>query len=112
MFKTIYKHLKTNGVDCYSIGQHHGICEKEYVVVKNNTPRSLNNSMVEEEVELLLYYPLGGYSKFIDFIDSVKGVMKALSYKDTYTPYPIIVEDEKKAYVTILKYENKRRKVL
>lgn len=112
MFKTIYKHLKTNGVDCYSIGQHQGICEKEYVVVKNNTPRSLNNSMIEEEVELLLYYPLGGYSKFIDFIDSVKGVMKALSYKDNYTPYPIITDDEKQAYMTILSYSNKRKKVL
>ncbi|MBS5952580.1 hypothetical protein [Paraclostridium bifermentans] len=112
MFKSIYRHLKSNGFDCYSIGQHKGICEKEYIVIKNNTPRALSKTMLEEEVELFLYYPLGEYSKFIDFIDSVKGAMKALSYKDTYTPYPIIVEDEKKAYMTILSYQNNREKVL
>ncbi len=111
MFKTIYKHLKTNGFDCYSIGQHKGLCEKEYIVIKNNTPRSLNNAMLEEEVELLLYYPLGNYSKMSDFIESVRESMKGLKYKDSFVQYPIIVEDDKKAYMTILSYENKRKRV-
>ena len=112
MFKTIYKHLKNKGFDCYSIGQHKGLCEKEYIVIKNNTPRKLSNVLLEEEVELLLYYPLGNYSKVEDFINGVKEVMKELPYDDNYTPYPIIVEDEREAYMTILSYSNTRKKVL
>ena len=112
MFKTIYKHLKLNGFDCYSVGQYKGVCKKEYIVIKNNTPRSLSSTLLEEEVELLLYYPLGNYSKVDDFISRVKKAMKELPYDDNYTPYPIIVEDEKEAYMTILSYKNTREKVL
>ena len=63
-------------------------------------------------MELLLYYPLGNYSKVEDFINKVKKAMKELSYEDNYTPYPIITEDEKEAYMTILSYKNIRERVL
>lgn len=112
MFKTIYKHLVANGFDCYSIGQHEGDCKKEYIVIKNNTPRGLSGTLLEEEAELLLYYPLGNYSKVNDFIESVKEAMKGLMYEDNLIPYPIIIEDSKKAYMTILSYTNTRKKVL
>ena len=112
MFKQIYRHLKANKFDCYSIGQHKGICEKPYIVIKNNTPRSLSSTLLEEEVELLLYYPLGNYSKVDDFINRVKKAMKELPCDDNYTPYPIIVEDEKEAYMTILSYKNTKERVL
>ena len=36
MFAQIYKHLKNNGFDVYSIGQHEGICTNPYIVVKEN----------------------------------------------------------------------------
>lgn len=112
MFKTVYKHLENNKFDCYSIGQYKDTCKKEYIVIKNNTPRSLSSTLLEEEVELLLYYPLGNYSKVEDFINRVKEAMKELLYDDNYTPYPIIIEDEKEAYMTILSYKNTREKVL
>lgn len=112
MFKLIYKHLEANKFDCYSIGQHKGICEKEYIVIKNNTPRALSKTMLEEEVELFLYYPLGKYSEFIDYIDHVRSSMKGLGLKDNFIQYPIIVEDDKKAYMTILSYQNNRERVL
>lgn len=112
MFKTIYKHLKSSGFDVYSIGQHEGDCLKEYIVIKNYTPRSIVKGTNNEEVELLLYYPIGEYSKFMDYIESVKEAMKGLNLKDNEVPYPIIVEDDKKAYMTVLSYENKRKKVL
>lgn len=112
MFKTIYKHLKNNKFDCYSIGQYKGPCQREYIVIKNNTPRALSNVLLEEEVELLLYYPLGNYSKVDDFINRVKGTMSELPYVDNLIPYPIIPEDEREAYMTILSYKNTREKVL
>lgn len=112
MFETIYKHLVANDFDCYSIGQHEGDCKKEYIVIKNNTPRSLSGTLLEEEAELLLYYPLGKYSKVSDFIESVKEAMEGLTYENNLTPYPIVVDDSKKAYMTILSYKNTREKVL
>lgn len=112
MFKTIYKYLKANGFVCFSVGQYKGLCKKEYIVIKNNTPRSISGTLLEEEVELLLYYPLGKYSGMDDFINRVKKAMKELPYDDNYTPYPIITEDEKEAYMTILSYKNTREKVL
>lgn len=111
MFKTIYKHLKSKGIDCYSIGQHKGLCEKEYVVIKNNTPRSTSKVMLEEEVELLLYHKIGEYTKMIDFVEVVKEAMRGLSYEDNCVPFPIIIEDEKQAYMTILSYTNTRKRV-
>ena len=36
MFTQIYKHLKENGFDVYSIGQHKGICKSPYLVIKEN----------------------------------------------------------------------------
>lgn len=112
MFKLIYKHLKANKFDCYSIGQHKGICENPYIVIKNNTPRALSKIMLEEEVELFLYYPLGKYTEFIDYIDDVRTSMNGLDLKDNFVQYPIIVEDDKKAYMTILSYQNNRERVL
>lgn len=111
MFKTIYEHLKVKGFNCYSIGQHEGICKDKYIVIKNNTPRALSNILLEEEVELLLYYPIGKYSKMEDFITSVKEAMSELTYEDNFAPYPIMPEDGKEAYMTILSYKNIRKRV-
>ena len=36
MFTQIYRHLKDNGFDVYSIGQHKGICTNPYIVIKEN----------------------------------------------------------------------------
>ena len=51
MFAQIYKHLKNNGFDVYSIGQHEGICTNHYIVVKHNgeckiVETSLTNDIV------------------------------------------------------------------
>lgn len=112
MFKTIYKHLKSKNIDVYSIGQHIGVCEASYVVIKNYTPSSVNNIIEDEEVELFLYGPVGEYTKFIDFISEIKKIMNSLNLKDNEVKMPIIVEDGKKAYVVKLSYSNIRKKVL
>lgn len=112
MFKTIYKHLKSKGFECYSVGQHTGICKTEYIVIKNSTPRALSKVMLEEKVELLLYYPIGRYSEMEEFISRVRIAMSELDYEDNYTPYPIIPEDGKDAYMTILSYKNVKERVI
>lgn len=112
MFENIYKHLKNNGFNVYSIGQHKGLCNDPYIVIKENTDRLINKSVVSNEVELLLYYPLGSYTSCKEFICNVKKYMKLLKLRDNNIPFPIIVEDEKQAYMTSISYQNNRKKVL
>ena len=56
MFAQIYKHLKKNGFDVYSIGQHEGICTNPYIVVKENGESEvIGTSLINDTVELLRY---------------------------------------------------------
>ena len=56
MFAQIYKHLKNNGFDVYSIGQHEGICTNPYIVVKENGESEVvGTSLINDTVELLIY---------------------------------------------------------
>ena len=55
MFAQIYKHLKNNGFDVYSIGQHEGICTNPYIVVKENGESEvIGTSLINDTVELSL----------------------------------------------------------
>ena len=56
MFTQLYKHLKENGFDVYSIGQHEGICTKPYIVIKENGESEIvGTSLTNDIVELLIY---------------------------------------------------------
>lgn len=112
MFEIIYKHLKSKGIDCYSIGQQRDTCKKEYVVIKNFTPSASSKVLLEEKVELFLFYPLGAYTKALQFIEDVRLAMSELSYEDDYSPLPVVVDDSKQAYTTKLRYTNTRKRVL
>lgn len=76
-YKTIYQHLKSEGYDVYSMGQHKGLCVAPYIVIRNNgTVTEL--SVSSTDYELLLYYPIDHYSEFEDYIDSVRETMNEL----------------------------------
>ena len=113
MFKKIYTHLKNNNIDCYSIGQHKGICVGPYVVIKDMGKMKTNNPNIYKHlVELYVYYPLGKYSEIEGYVSKIEQVMATLSFKETYEASPVIVDDDKKAYLTRLSYcEGKRRSV-
>ena len=111
MFKKIYAHLKDNNIDCYSIGQHKGICAAPYVVIKDMGKINTNNSVVYKKmVELYVYYPLGNYSKVEDFVNEVEEIMTSLSFKESYEATPTIIDDDKKAYLTRLSYYDGRKR--
>ena len=55
MFTQIYRHLKDNGFDVYSIGQHKGICTNPYIVIKENGESEIaGTSLTNDIVELLI----------------------------------------------------------
>ncbi len=77
MFAQIYKHLKNNGFDVYSIGQHEGICTNPYIVVKENGESEVvGTSLINDTVELLIYYPVGRYSELSNYKKRILDIMK------------------------------------
>ena len=112
MFAQIYKHLKNNGFDVYSIGQHEGICTNPYIVVKENGESEIvGTSLTNDIVELLIYYPVGTYSKLNEYKQSVLYTMKLLKgIRRVIDPMPTIIDDDKKAYMTSFTYKKTKTK--
>lgn len=102
MFTQIYRHLKDNGFDVYSIGQHKGICTNPYIVIKENGESEIaGTSLTNDIVELLIYYPVGIYSKLNEYKQSILYTMKLLKgIRRVVEPMPTIIDDDKKAYMT------------
>lgn len=108
-WKKIYKHLHNGGFEVYAAGQHQGICERPYLVLKNNGGVS-GISVEQQEYELLLYYPVGRYSEFEDYIQNTKEHMNKL-YPVVWLKdgeYPHYPDDDVKAYMTGIIYATKR----
>lgn len=112
MFAEIYKYLKANGVDVYSIGQHKGLCEKPYVVIKERGVNEISGtSLVNDMVELLIYYPIGTYSKLSEYKTYIKNTMKLLKgTRRVIESTPTVIDDDKKAYMTSFTYRKIKTK--
>ena len=112
MFTQIYKHLKNNGFDVYSIGQHKGICTKPYIVIKENGESEIaGTSLTNDIVEILVYYPVGKYSELSNYKKRILNVMKyQKGIRRVIEPMPTIIDDDKKAYMTSFTYRKIKMK--
>ena len=112
MFTQIYKHLKSNGFNVYSIGQHKGICTEPYIVIKENGESEIvGTSLTNDVVELLIYYPVGAYSKLEEYKQSTLYTMKLLrDIRRVIESSPTIIDDDKKAYTTSYYYRKIKMK--
>ena len=62
-------------------------------------------------VELLIYYPVGTYSKLNEYKQSVLYTMKLLKgIRRVIDPMPTIIDDDKKAYMTSFSYRRIKKK--
>ena len=112
MFTEIYKHLKNNGFEVYSIGQHKGICSNPYLVIKENGVNEIvGTSLNNEMVEIMVYYPLGAYSELNQYKQSALYCMKLLKgVRRIMESSPTIIDDDKKAYMTSFTYKKIKTK--
>ena len=112
MFAQIYKHLKSEGFDVYSIGQHEGICSSPYIVVKENGESEIaGTSLINDTVELLMYYPIGRYSELANYKKRILNVMKyQKGIRRVIEAIPTIIDDDKKAYMTSFTYKKIKMK--
>lgn len=112
-WKEIFKHLKESGFDVYSLGQHQGKCSEPYLVLRNNGA-GIDLSMVDQEYEVLIYYPSDRYSQFEDYIEMVKQSMNSLfpAVKLVDDQQPHYPDDDVKAFMTSLIYRAPRRNTI
>ena len=96
----------------YSIGQHEGICTKPYLVIKENGESEIaGTSLTNDIVELLIYYPIGTYSKLNEYKQSILYSMKLLKgIRRVIEAMPTIIDDDKKAYMTSFTYRKIKTK--
>lgn len=112
MFKKIYDILKEANLLVYSIGQHEGLCENPYVVIKENGQIPyLNVALDFDLIDIIIFYPLGRYSRIKAYrelvMESLSGI-KELKFTNETTP--IIIDDDKKAYTQSIKYQIYKRR--
>ncbi len=111
MFKEIYEHLKTGNFDVYSIGQHKGLCQSPYVVIKENSTSPTATSLAYSLVDILIYCPIGKYSAVSDFIKDVKTSIKSLTWlKFTNNVSPVVIDENVNAYMCSLQYKIFKRR--
>lgn len=96
----------------YSIGQHEGICSSPYIVIKENGVSEVaGTSLVNDTVELLIYYPIGKYSELSKYKKQILDKMKCLvGLRRIIEGMPTVIDDDKKAYTTSFTYKKIKTK--
>ena len=108
----IYRHLKSEGFDVYSPGQHKGECLSPYVVIKDAGVTQLGQFSSNRHLyDLLCYVPEAQFSKLEPFVDSVEKSMSKLSpvVKSAHYRTPSFYEDSNKSHMISTQYLNYRK---
>lgn len=111
-WQDIYTHLKNNGIDVYSPGQHQGECTSPYVVIKDAGGSQFEGiSSFRALYDVMCYVPKDRFSTLEPYVNSVKTIMKGL--------YPMIVpmqfqtssflDDTVKAHMISIQYRNAQK---
>lgn len=108
MFKEIFDHLRTKGLNPYSIGQHQGECITRYCVIKENSqvPYFNSNKLGYKTVDIILFVPLNSYIAVEPYAKEIRAAVKELTnLRKTGNETPVIADDTKKAYTTSIEYQ-------
>lgn len=110
MFDKIYKNLKANGIDVYSIGQE-ADTTKPHVYIKEYTVGEVTGTQFGNYmVDIFINYPLGKYSKVNEYIDYVTRSMALISdLKRDFSSQPVAIDDGLGVYTTSITYTQKRK---
>lgn len=106
-YQRIYKQLKENDFEVYSLGQKKGKCENGYVVIKENGIAGQDGNVVGFSlVDIIVFYPLDEYSKMELYVNKIKSVLKKLGFiRPTGNITPSIIDEEVEAYTCSIEYQ-------
>ena len=108
-WKTIYRHLKTQGFSVYSPGQHQGECTESYVVIRSSTSTAkLLFTSHTDVYDIMCYVPRDKYSNLEDYVMSVKQAMKSLypTLIPTQNETASYYDDQVKGHMVSIEYRN------
>ena len=73
----IYTKLKNEGADVYFPGQHKGICQSPYVVIRKDAQLALagTNKLGQRLVYIMVYCPVGSYKSAEDYVERIREYM-------------------------------------
>ncbi|MDI6617897.1 MAG: hypothetical protein QME45_04355 [Clostridiales bacterium] len=108
MWQIIYDKLKSWDLNPYAPGQHEGLCENNYCVIREEEQSGMigTNKVGYRLVDFILFVPIASYIQVEPYINSIKAAMKELpQLKKTGNETPVIVDDEIQAYTTSIEYQ-------
>lgn len=77
VWKLVYTHLKNNGFNVYSPGQHSGECVEPYVVVNIGSAVPFNSfTTIQTPYDILCYVPKKQFSTLEGYVTSVENCLK------------------------------------
>lgn len=107
MVRNIYNHLKEKGLNPYLIGQHKGVCEEPFVIIREGTqmPSFRSRRVGQKVIDIILFGPINSYVVLIPYRENIIEALKELKcLRKTGTETQTIVDDDKKAYTTSIEY--------
>lgn len=102
-----YLHKKEEGIEPFFIGQHQGLCEKPFVIIKENEqiPTLGTTKTGQKIIDFIVFVPLNSYIELEECMKKVRSTLKEITYlRKTGIETPAIVDDDKKAYTTSIEY--------
>jgi hypothetical protein len=110
----IYKRLKEFGFDVYSIGQHEGLCDKPYIVIKEDGEdvHGALNSVSSALISIIIFYPIGRYSEAAEYVRAVRECLSDVPWlKNTGKITGFVVDSDVRAYTCTVFYEVYKRRI-
>lgn len=111
-WQDIYLHLKGNGLDVYSPGQHQGECTSPYVVVKDMGAIQYGDfSSNRHTYDVMCYVPKDAFSQLEPFVLKVKTAMMGLypMIRPAHYETASFYDDTNKSHMISVQYINYRR---
>ncbi|HHV39114.1 MAG TPA: hypothetical protein GXX70_06470 [Tepidimicrobium sp.] len=107
MWKVIFDKLKEKNLNPFPPGQHKGICEEKYCIIKENNqvPYFNTNRLGYKLIDIILFVPLNSYIQVKPYAVEIRAAMKELeNLRKTGNETPVIVDDKKEAYTMSIEY--------
>lgn len=107
MWKSIFDKLREKELNPYAPGQHEGLCDKPYCVVKEGTqiPSIQSNRLGQRAVDIIVFVPLSSYIALEPYMKSIRSALKELpNLRKTGFETPAVTDDGKKAYTASIEY--------
>lgn len=127
----LYFHLKDKNLNPYFIGQHKGLADKEYLVIKksNIIPWSDGGRLNQQIIDIILFTPANSYIKLDKQYKRVIAAIKEFNDKSPFeadgeivnhrnwlrktgAEGPDVIDDDKKAYTRSIEYIIQKTEVL